>query len=80
MLQWRNHDHMVGTLVATGARGEYSVQKVGPEWFLTACGHDGLSLLQVPVGGKPFPQLVSAQTFANELDRRPVLETQVGGE
>ncbi|WP_109756834.1 hypothetical protein [Mycolicibacterium conceptionense] len=79
MLNWSSHDHMVGTLVAFGARGEYSIQRVGPEWILQGRGHDGLTMLAIPMQGKPFATLDSAQTWANELDRARCLEPQVSG-
>lgn len=80
MLNWTTHDHMVGTLCAVGARGIYSVQRVGPEWVLQGVGHDDLPMLALPLHGKPFQTLTSAQTYAQEIDRRAPIESQVGSE
>lgn len=79
MLKWRSHDDMIGTIVAVGMRGEYSVQRVGPEWILQGIGHDGLGMLAVPSEGKAFASLSSAQTWASELDRVRAVESQASG-
>lgn len=79
MLRWRSHPDMVGTQVAVGAKGEYSLQRVGPEWILQGRGHDGLTMLAIPSAGKPFASLDSAQTWAGELDRVRAVESQASG-
>ncbi|AOT24893.1 hypothetical protein PBI_NAZO_54 [Mycobacterium phage Nazo] len=79
MLIWKNHDHVIGAQTAIGARGTYSVQRVGPQWLLQGTGHDGLDMLELPPGGKPFASIDSARTWANELDRVPSGEWQVSG-
>lgn len=79
MLAWRSHEHMVGTLVAVGAKGEYSVQQVGAKWILQGRGHDGLSMLPIPVQGDEFDTLDTAQERANRLDRVRTVEAQVSG-
>lgn len=79
ILQWKSHDHMVGTLTAVGARGVYSLQRVGPEWILQGQGHDGLTMLAIPVEGKAFASLDSAKTWAGELDRVKAVEAQASG-
>ncbi|AHG24371.1 hypothetical protein PBI_MICHELLEMYBELL_50 [Mycobacterium phage MichelleMyBell] len=57
MLNWRGHPHVIGALTAVGARGTYSVERVGPEWILQGRGHDGLSMLAIPHEGKAFASL-----------------------
>ncbi|WP_166905960.1 hypothetical protein [Mycobacterium sp. DL440] len=79
MLNWSSHEHMIGTLVSVGAKGEYSVQRVGPEWILQGRGHDGLTMLAIPFQGKAFATLDSAQTWAGELDRVKSVESQASG-
>ncbi|ART68173.1 hypothetical protein BTO20_05845 [Mycobacterium dioxanotrophicus] len=79
MLQWTSHDHIIGTQTAVGMRGVYSVQRVGPEWILQGQGHDGLTMLAIPVEGKAFASLDSAKTWAGELDRVRSVEPQVSG-
>lgn len=80
MLAWLNHDHMIATLTAVGCRGVYSVQKIGPQWWLHGTGHDDLSMTNLPISGKPFDTLTSAQQYANELDRLVAAESHAGGE
>lgn len=79
MLKWRSHPHMVGTQVAVGAKGEYSVQQVGAKWILQGRGHDGLSMLPIPVQGDEFDTLDTAQERADKLDRVRTVEAQASG-
>lgn len=79
MLNWRGHPHVIGALTAVGARGTYSVERVGPEWILQGRGHDGLGMLAIPCEGKAFASLDSAKAWAGELDRVPHAEPQVSG-
>ncbi|QFG15055.1 hypothetical protein PBI_QUEENHAZEL_48 [Mycobacterium phage QueenHazel] len=79
MLNWSGHPHMIGTLTATGARGTYSVQRVGPQWLLQGIGHDGLDMLELPPGGKFFGTLDHAKDWSADLDRVPSREWQVSG-
>lgn len=79
ILQWKSHDHMVGTLAAWGLRGVYSVEKVGREWILQGRGHDDLPMLALPVEGKAFASLDAAKLYANELDHVRAVEAQVSG-
>lgn len=78
-LRWSGHEHVVGTLVAVGLRGVYSVEQVGREWWLDGVGHDDLPMLALPPGGKPFASLVSAQQYAQRLDLVKTVEAQVSG-
>lgn len=80
MLTWSSHPHVVGTLVAVGVRGVYSLQSVGPVWVLHGVGHDELPLLSLPLAGKWFNTLDSAKTYTQGLDRVSAPEVQVGGE
>ena len=80
MLRWRSHEHIVGALCAIGARGVYSILRLGREWVLIGVGHDDLPLLTLPAMGKPFGYLEAAQLYATELDRSPKsIEAQASG-
>jgi len=58
---------------ATGAKGHYTVRWAsasGP-WWLTAVGHDGLPLMEIPATGRRFWTPDEAKAFADNIDRQP---------
>lgn len=77
-MKWTGHSEIIGALVAVGLRGTYTVQSVGREWILQGVGHDGLPMLALPVEGKAFAGLDTAQLYAMELDRSHA-EAQASG-
>ncbi|BBY84218.1 hypothetical protein MPUL_53760 [Mycolicibacterium pulveris] len=69
---------MVGTLTAVGARGLYSVQRVGNEWVLQGVGHDDLPMLALP--RQAVPDAHVGPNVRPRIDRRAPIESQVGSE
>ncbi|MDO3336387.1 hypothetical protein [Mycobacteroides abscessus] len=78
-MKWVGHSEILGALVAVGLRGTYTVQSVGREWILQGVGHDGMSMLALPIEGKAFGALDTAQLYAIELERKGAVESQASG-
>lgn len=79
-MKWTGHTEILGALVAVGLRGTYTVQSVGREWILQGVGHDGISMLALPVEGKAFAALDTAQLYAMKLDQDArAIEHEISG-
>lgn len=66
-------------VTAIGLRGAYAVTQLAASWWLSGTGHDGLLMLDFPVGGKQFDSLESAQEWADRVDAVKTRETEVSG-
>lgn len=76
-LRWnRKHDNML----AVGQRATYTITQrgVGTQ-VLTAVGHDGLTLLDLPPFGAYYFTELAAKQAAEQVDSRRYVEPEMSG-
>lgn len=56
--------------VAVGDRAVYTITKANEAYWLEARDRHGLTLLDLPVRGKPCPSLHSAEAVAEQVDKK----------
>lgn len=79
MLVWKPVEGAAKSEMAHGLRGRYVIEAFAGEFLLYGTGHDGLAMLDFPIGGRRFTRLDDARYLANRVDEVKAREAEVSG-